>query len=573
MKKILILVLLLAGVAGAVLYFSRSPGPVESEYYADYLPQDTLATVSLIDLKGLSENFPASSLGRFLAKPTIHGIMTELGAATEDIDSYDEIYDGLAGVMTNPAFRQVFGDDAVVAVLSPDAARLRTEPEQEVQHSLLVFGTSSVSGPMESFARLVMSKSVSQETVDGLNLTRIQLDENEVIYGYADGGVLVFAYTPANIIAAVKRKQAGAGLQEAEFFADAKTFWSRSSAGREYAHLYVNIAQIRTLLVASEEQQAQEAADFLQGFKGLGSVIVDQQGDLHITTRMEYDFASLHELIKLQYQSVSTENSSLDLLTPDTLLYYWASTFDKEFAKKLLSATDEEQYKKADARVQQELGLSLEDIIGAVGPQSGMVVNEIVNTGLFPIPKVILFLQIRDHKVALQILDRVRSKIAERGFAAEQSQQVNGQTIYYWSVLPGEATQPALVLTDTMLYLANGKSSLEALVSGNNRSSTSLLADMAASLGSELTAMIENSNYATFVMSPARLATEVKEAADWLAGMLASSRGISAEKLKQEILTLMHSIDIVTATSDIGKDHTMSALVFKQAVSAGQDTK
>ncbi|MEA2115475.1 MAG: DUF3352 domain-containing protein [Thermodesulfobacteriota bacterium] len=572
MKKILILVLLFAGAAGAVLYFSRSTSPVESEYYADYLPVETLATVSLIDLKGLTDSFPASSLGRFLAKPTVHGIMTELGAAPEDIDSYDEMYDGLAGVMTNPAFRQVFGDDAVLAVLSPDPARLRTEPEQEVQHSLLVFGTSSVSGPLDSFARLVMSKSVTKETVEGLNLTRIQLDENEVIYGYADGSVLVLAYAPDSIAQAIKQKQAGGGLQESAFFAAAKKFWSGSAEGREYAHTYVNIAQIRTLFAASEEQKARDAANFLQGFKGAGSVIVDQQGELNITTRMEYDFASLNELIRHQYQSISKENLSLDLLTPQTLVYYWASTLDKEFVKGLLSATDEKQYKQAEARVQKELGLSLDEIVAAVGPQSGVVVNEIVNTGLFPLPKAIFFLQIRDHKVAQQVLDNVRSKIAERGFAAEQSQEVNGHTIYFWSVLPGEATQPAMVLTDNMLYIANGKSSLEALVAGD-RSQAIVPADMAANLGPELVTMIESSNYNTFIMSPARLATEVKDAADWLSGMMAATKGVSAEKLKQEILTLMHSVDIVTATSDIQKDHAVSALVFKQAASVVQDKK
>jgi hypothetical protein len=201
-----------------------------------------------------------------------------------------------------------------------------------------------------------------------------------------------------------------------------------------------------------------------------------------------------------------------------------------------------------------------------------MVVNEIVNAGLFPLPKVIFFLQIRDHKVALQVLDNVRSKIAERGFATEQSLQVNEDTIYFWSVLPGEATQPALVLTDNMLYLANGKSSLERLIAGD-QSPAGLSADMAASFGPELVAMIESSNYNTFIMSPARLATEVKDAADWLAGMMAASKGVSAEKLKQEILTLMHSVEVVTATSDIQKDHALSALVFKRATPVEQNKK
>ena len=563
MKKIIIIILLLAGAAGAAFYFTSSTSPVSSDYYyADYLPQDTLATVSLLDLKGLTDSFPASTLGKFLAKPTIHGILTELSAKPEAVTEYDKIYDGLAGVMTNPAFRQIFGDDAVVAILSPDTARLQHEPEQEILKSILIFGTSSVSGALDSFARLVMSKSVVKESVDGLDITRIQLDENEVMYGYSENGVLILAYDPGNIVAAVQRKPAGNSLQEAAFFKAVKKVWAQSAGGREYARTYVDLAAVRTVLNNSNDEEGKKVAEYLQGFEGVGSIIFDRQGELHITSRMNYDFAALNTLVKKQYQAVSKENLSLDLLTPEALVYYWGSLIDKEYIKGLLSATDDEQYKKLDAVVQRELGLSLDEAIAAVGPQTGLVVNEIVNTGLFPLPKVVLYLQIRDHAVALKIVDRLRKDIADRGFAAEQSEEVNGHTIYYWSILPGEATQPALVLTDNMIYAANGKSTLAALV-GQDSTPGALPGPMAEVLGKDLVQNITTSNYTTFVMRPERLATDVKDAADWLAGILAASNGLSAEKLKQEILKLMHSVDVVTATSNIQKDFAVSSLVLK----------
>ena len=564
MKKIYLLVLLLAGVVGAVMYFTRSTTQVGSKYYADYLPTDTLVTVSLVDLKGLADSFPSSSLGSFLAKQTMHGILTELGATPEGLNGYDEMYDGVADVMTNPAFRQVFGDDAVIALLSPDPERLQAVPEQELQRSLLVLGTSSVSGPLDSFARLVMSKSVSKETVDGVELTRIQLDENQVIYGYAEGGILVLAWEPGNIVSAVRQKQAGGGLQEQAFFMAAGKFWSGTASGREYAQTYINFATVRDILVASNKEDAIETADYLQGFKGAGSVIVEREGALHIASRLEYDFDSLNELVKSQYKSLAQQNLSLGLLTGKTLAYYWTSTLGKEFIREIFSATGEEQYKQADVRVREELGLSIEEVIGAVGPQFGLALNDVVNTGLFPLPKVILFLQIRDNTVARQVLDKLRKEIAEGGFAAEQSTQVNGHTIYFWPVLPAEAAQPALVLTDNMLYLANGKSSLEELVA-EGRSVATLPEATAKSLGREIVHNIETSNYSTFVMRPARMATEVKDAADWVAGMLDASKGVPTENLKQEILKLMHSVDVVTATSDIQTDYAASTLVFTYA--------
>ena len=562
MKKIFLIVLLLAGAAGAVLYFNRAAGPVADDYYADYLPQDTLAVVSLIDLKGLSESFPASTLGKFLAKPTVHGMLTELGTQPEAITEYDSLYDGLAGVMTNPAFRQVFGDDAVVAVLSPDAVRLQSETEQELRKSLLVFGTSSVSGALDSFARLMMSKNVTRESVEGLDVTRIQLEKDEVIYGYTDGGIMILAYEPTNIAAAVKRKQAGGGLQESTLYATVKEFWAQAAGGREYAGTYLNFSRIRSLLTASPNEDGRQLAKYFQGFKAMGSVIFDRTGELHVTSRIDYDSAALNDLVKKQYQAVSKENISLGLLTPKTLLYYWGSLIDKNYIRGLLSATDDEQYRKVNARVQQELGLSLDEVIGAVGPQAGLVVNEIVNTGLFPLPKVVLFLQVRKHDVALKIVDRLRKDIADRGFAAEQSETVNGHTIYYWSMLPGEATQPAFVLTDTMIYVANGKSALTELI-GQDAAPAVLPTAMAENLGDELVKKIDASNYTTFVLRPALLATQIKEAADWLTGMLAASNGVSAEQLKQEILKMMQSIDVVTATSTIEKEFAVSSLVLK----------
>ena len=293
-------------------------------------------------------------------------------------------------------------------------------------------------------------------------------------------------------------------------------------------------------------------------------MIVEREGALHIASRLEYDFDSLSELVKSQYKSLAQQNLSLGLLTGKTLAYYWTSILGKEFIREIFSATGEEQYKQADVRVREELGLSIEEVIGAVGPQFGLALNDVVNTGLFPLPKVILFLQIRDNTVARQVLDKLRKEIAEGGFAAEQSTQVNGHTIYFWPVLPAEAAQPALVLTDNMLYLANGKSSLEELVA-EGRSVATLPEATAKSLGREIVHNIETSNYSTFVMRPARMATEVKDAADWVAGMLDASKGVPTENLKQEILKLMHSVDVVTATSDIQTDYAASTLVFTYA--------
>ncbi|RUM40465.1 MAG: hypothetical protein DSY80_10195 [Desulfocapsa sp.] len=571
MKKILVFVLLFAGIAGAALYVNHSLRLSNTTYYADYLPAETLATISLIDLNGLTDNFPSSPVGQLLEKKTMHSFLNQLGADPGQINSYDEVYDNVAGVMTNPAFRQVFGDDAVVALLAPDLFQLRDDPEAEILRSLLIFGTSAISGPVDSFSRLVGSKEISTVTVDGLDISRIQLDDEEM-YGYAENGTLVLAWSTANIVTAVAQKKAGRSLRESASFVTAERFWSGFSSSRQYVQSYVNIARLQRLLAASKEHNAGETADFLQGFKGMESVLMQQGNELRMHSRVEYDFASLNEIFKRQYQSLAEKNLALSLLTRQALAYYWSCTLDREFIRESLSLKNEGQYRQLDAAVLKELGISLDKIIAAVGPQYGLVMNDIVNAGMFPLPKVIFFLQIRDHKIAQQLMDRVRKKIAERGFAAEQSLQVGKNVIYYWSILPNEATQPALVLTDNMLYIANGKSSLESLAAGNV-SQDKLPADMADTLGPALVKNVEDGNYSTFIMRPARLADEGGDAVHWLIGMLAAEKGMSVGSLEAELLKAIRSIDVIAATSNFQKEHADSVLVITLKASTEQKKK
>lgn len=571
MKKIVLIVLLLLGAAGAAFYFTRSSSPVTADYYADYLPRNTLATTSFIDLKGLSETFPGTALGRFCSKPVVHGVLTELGVPPQGLKEYDDVYDGLSDVMTNPAFRQVFGDDAVVALLPPDVDRFKTDPEKEARKSLLVFATSSVAGPLDSFASLVMSKNISKETVGDLELSRIEIDENEVVYGYAKDGVVLLAYSPENITQALRQKASGGGLQELDLFQTTKDYWAQFVTGRLYSQNYINFAEVRSLLLASKEKEAGELARYLDGIKTLSSVLAEDNDSLQMSSKMDYTFEKLHPWVKDQYSAVSKENYTLGLLGNKALLYYWVSMLSQDYLKNILSAANKDQYKQIDAQVRKELGVSLDETMAAVGPQLGLVVNDVVNTGLFPLPKVVLFLEIRDHKIAQKLLDTLRKRIAERGFASEQKEQVNGKTIYYWSLLPGEATQPALVLTDKMFYLANGKASLKPLLAAEYKPAE-LPAGMAKTLGKDQTQALKDSNYTAVVFRPAMLATQVREAINWLAGMLEATQGITAEQLKKEIFKLMESADVVTATSKVEQNYTLSSLVIKQQKPAGSNS-
>ena len=151
-----------------------------------------------------------------------------------------------------------------------------------------------------------------------------------------------------------------------------------------------------------------------------------------VTIKAEYDSTALHKLIRPQGRPLPEGSPSLFLLTEKTLAYYWCAAFDQQF----LSALNKSIYDTADAVVRQELSLSIEQLTVALGPQVGIVFNEVLNTGFFPLPKLVLFSRIRDQQATEQVLSALRNRISERGFTKEQSTQTDEHIIYYWNVLP-----------------------------------------------------------------------------------------------------------------------------------------
>ncbi|WP_417911334.1 DUF3352 domain-containing protein [Candidatus Electronema sp. PJ] len=560
MKKVLFLVLLLAGVAGAALYYvQQAVAPLAgSDYYADYLPTDALATVTLLDMQGLAKVFPESALAKFFAKPTMRAILTEQQATEETLHQYDELYDSASQLLDNPVVQQLFGDDLTLALLAPDPARLKTHPAEEQKKILLAFGSSAAAESAQSLARLTLRDSFSKETINGLELTRIQLDNNEVLYSSAKDGVILLAFNPETIAIALKQKATGHSLRNTPAFVAAKKFWAEASQDHCFVQFYANPEKVSSLVAAVGKPELKKAAAYLQGFKSISSVTIVHQGDVQVKSRVDYDLAKLPESVRQQYQPLPEKNNlSLHLLTDKTLLYSWFSGLNDQ----LFAAVEPAQYQAMDAAVQQQLGLSLQGLFAALGPQVGMTVSEVVSTGLFPLPKLVLFAQVQQRETAVKLVETLRQKMAEQNMAKERVIEVNGHPIYYWSLLPSDVAHPALALTDKMLYLANGEAALKTLLAEEGKGLSQAMREL---LGPKLTAQFSAANASAFTLRPALLSTEAQKMTSWAAAAFSASARVSAERLREEIFRLLQSLDFVIGSAQAQEDHANSVLVFRR---------
>ncbi|XCN73186.1 MAG: hypothetical protein Q3M24_00025 [Candidatus Electrothrix aestuarii] len=573
--------LCLVCLIGAFLYFLLRPVPPgpEQDYYADFLPEDTVALIGLYDMEGLSEKFPGTPLGHFLSKPVMHEMMGEFGALEQDLEKYDALYDAVADTLTNQLFRRFFGDDAIIAFYPPDPERLQENPEQELKRALMVFGSSSSAGLISRLACLFMGKEVSSSSISGLNMVQIRLEDDEMLYGYDDQGIIMLAYDPKRIVIAVEQQKSGKVLRHSPLFSATETFWKGQEqkagkgqmkgqvkgqmTGQVYARSYLNGLVLQELLSSFAQENVQNIMDDLAGIESVGALLVDEGGELRLRIRGERDPELVSEDDLPEENTWNNEALVSALVQEQTVLHYRTASFDKAFFRRLLFAeASDQQFAALEKTIQEEVGFSLDKFLEAVGPQAGISIHKVVNAGVFPLPQTILAFRVQNKKGAGWALRKLRDTLKKQGFANEHNEKAGGSRLYYWTVMPMEATHLAIVLTDTMLYIANGESQLRTLLE-EQPDFEALTGNMVKELGETAGSCVPTANSSAFLLRPQRLAEQFAPVADWLIDITEANGSGPGKKVQKELLTLMRSFDSISACSDRAETYVNGELIFK----------
>ncbi|WP_028578890.1 hypothetical protein [Desulfogranum japonicum] len=562
MKKIgIVLLLAVALAAGIFVYMSRKAGDILD--FATYLPENTLATVSITNLNELTDSFGSSALGKFLAKENINAILDELQVEPAVRDQYDGTHDSVVNLLTNPAFRAVFGRDATLAILPPDMAAMKDSPDKELQRSTIIFARSMASSALDGLAKL-MSNSVTAETVDGRAMTRITMEDGQHIYGLTDKDMVLLSYDPSSLIRCMSFHEGEDTLAGSTVFDQAREYWDTVPEEQVYGRLFVHGDSLRNTVAATGQKDVELFLQYTKGITSIVSVAFQQADLLRVDSQAFFEPDQLHQVMKDAIAGQAEKNTTLSLVGDTCLAYYWSSSLNPEVTRRYLQNADEKGMLDMRTLFAEQLGLSIDEVLDAFGPQYGFVVNEIVKGGFFPIPKVLLFAEVRDHDAAVKVVDRVREAMNQTGYAREQQWPHGENTIYYWSVLPGETTQIALVMADNMVYMANGSSTLTTLLDRQGED-TGLKMQLAQAMGKTMQTQVETARFGTYLVYPRRMAGEMRGIMQWLVDMVAVSKGTSLSRISGEFIRLMQSVEVMTGTTTLADDHATWSWTLKSA--------
>ncbi|NLZ17403.1 MAG: hypothetical protein GX087_06690 [Desulfobulbaceae bacterium] len=561
MKKFGIILAAVLLVAAAALHFMQGrKGAVSADEVAAYVPQDALIMSSQTNLKQVSDTFTNSPLGRFFAKETMHAIMEELAAAPETIQAYDQWYDSVANTMKNPLFRTVFGDDMTVAVLPPNTDLLKENPEQAFRRALLVYATTSTASAAEILGSLAKGVTIEKEQTDGLELTKIQLNSGdggkETIYGYNAAGVVLLALDKAPVIAGVQAREADNSLKAQTAYQEANDFWQRESQATIYSRNYFNIAGLAALLPHLEQSEGmQEAVAYLQGLDYGYDITVRTPQGLHNKARVKLQHEQLHDLFKTMVdESAAGVTVPLSLVNDKTLFFQWGYSFKPEALLKLTAQADPEGYAAMQQEAQELLGIPIEDAASSFGPRYGLILNDIVETGIFPLPDLAFFTNVRNRNHVQALATALNQQVAVYGLTGEQQQLTNNTLLFSWPVMTEIGLVPALGLNDSLAFLGTMQGSMQPLLVDQKQPGEALPADITAQLGPDLSSKLGKANGGVFLLRSARLAEKSQSTLDLFNSLAGPSIGVNFNRLGQEVLKLMQATELVAGTTNINKD-------------------
>ena len=550
MKTKIIVILCLAVAFGLTLFLLSRTQPSATERHALYLPQDTVATVSLTHLNTITDTFAATALGRFAARESMHAIMAEMRVDPAAVAAYDELYDTVTTVLGNPAFRTVFGEDTALALLNPDRGRLALEPQEALRSALVVFAVTPAPGALDLFARLVMSESVARETFDGVELTRIIVDEDQVVYGYAEGQTVLLALDPAAIKTCLEARRSNQALESLPVFREAVSFWGPVAATQTFVRAFINPEPLAGLLATVANNDLQQGSELMQGGDYITVIIRATDTGLESRARYAYRYEELGPSMQRLVDAASA-NQTLHLLQEGILTYNWASMPVETLLRPWYAGADTGEQAAAD--VQEIYGVPFEELVLGLGPQRGLVLSNLGGVTIFPVPKMTFFLEVREPQVAESVVRSLRDRINAYGLAREREEIAADQTIHYWPILPGETAQPALVRTDTMLYLANGITTLKEILTATVPPDVLPVA-VAEELGPELSERVTRANSSSLVLYPERMSRQSSDLTRWLAGILSATRSLSVARLSQELNEVMRATELIVMTTDLDQE-------------------
>lgn len=543
---------------------------------AQYLPADTMALVTISKIADMTKAIPASPLGRLLGKDTVHALMKEVKASSQEVAQYDMTMQIFTDFVHNPAVQQLFGNSLSLAVLPVDLDSIAMADDDATAMLRYILGLATTTTPVsaDTFTALTKGKLVAtQETINGLNMIKLALQKgrNELnLYAHIDGNNVLMAFVPETIqLAMAEKNQARPDLRLAtnKGFVEAERFWATYPGETTYAQIFVNFERFLAAWTQATHPSIQEflddpdinlgmVIDLYRGVQSAFGIIYTKEQNLENVCALTFDEAKLHSSTKKVFTTKASDNPYLYLLQKQPLLYLWGSALNLEQFFASISPDDPQTM---DKELKEVFGLSATELTKSIGPQYGFMLDSIVNDGLFPIPKIVIWAELRNEAAIKGTIAHIRKMIVSEGGPDAVETKAGNTNFLSWALMPGDAGQPSVAIHNKTLYITSSAQTMKNILT-NSAIPNRMPEETITRVGQEVGQKLAKANSAAGLAYPKEIAEPLLGVIDFINQYAGGE--LPTMVVKRELGLFLQSIDYTAVhcnleTGKLGCTYTM----------------
>ncbi len=540
MRKIVILsvIAVLTASAGAYVYFYQ-PFARQTAMEA-VLPGNTLAMVRICELKKQIERFNDGRMGRSLAGIDLQRLMAAMEVQPDQRLKITQGLETFKAATQSPWFDALFGQDISVAVLN-----ISLDPQQFENNDLqplldaavLVARPKQPTRVLESLSSMFATQiSVQTQDYQQWRINQFALDNGKTVYYALNDGLII-----AGLSALPVQRCLEQSLQPETSLLHAQTY-QRHCAGmfkNGQTDLIAFAAAGRAIALLGEAvgRQAEKAPQMnllktqLEGMQGIETINLAKFDDGTPLVRSKMivgiDRQQMSPGLTRALSIAPASNPTLKHAPADVLLYSWQNTFDlKLYWQQIqqhpgMTPESVAQIKQSFAT---KTGMQLEALLEAFGTQAGLLINDINMDGMFPIPELALFIEIKQPDRIDQL---IKQQISQFNMPLQQ-EAYRGTDLQYVMLPAGANLSPAYAFSEGFCTLAINRTLLKSMLDAAETSHLGSHPDFKA-LGKGLT----EKNNQVFYLHTEGMVAKVRELITWGMAWMAMAKPDGIDQAKQ----------------------------------------
>lgn len=489
----IISVAVVAAAAGVYFTLAAKPPAIET-----ILPADAVFFAKFSEVDKQVKEFKASKLCKNIEKIDIDMLLEKSGAKKEDVEKFKAARTELSSFIGGLVLEKYFGKEIAVAVYPLKAGELTPEAFLDMASNFTLVTRVKPETKFIDFLAKIFNKAgrkydVAEENYKGRKITVVKLDD-KVSLAYVqirDMLVIGFGKKAATSSCDVADKKALSLAQDKDYTAAMSKFpkGANTVAFGDIEQMMSGIKRLAESIPAPKETspldpqqavraQVNKSVDMYAGFKTFsyakypGKIAKER-------IFASIDRSKLMPFFKSFYSVKARKNTALKLAPANAIYYDWG-TFEwksywkylkEEIGKEAAKANQGPTFNDMIAGFEKQIGMSVEnDLIPALGDETGVCLTDINLDGMIPMPEFVVFLKI-DKK---QAIDKLLSGLFRDGNPSGQSESYKGVDIKYLNLPFGLTFQPSFCYVGDYFLVSLSRSPIKGSIDSYSGASKSL---------------------------------------------------------------------------------------------------